>query len=109
MRPAWAMLLLGCGGAGGDSGADPRRAFAEGVAGAGCALYDECGLLDHFGGTREGCEAQLFGALLDHVTDPACAFDAAAADDCLAAYEAATCSSDGAPDADARCSAVCGG
>jgi len=75
-----------------------------------CARYDECDMLDFFGGTLETCQnyqQSFYQGAEDSGRDPCPNYDAKAAKDCVAAWEALTCAELTDGQLPAVCDSVC--
>lgn len=96
-----AILLTGCG--------LSEEKYAEKAAAEACGLYEECDLLEYFGGTYDACVTQMEAAVLAYVTSEDCDYDGGAAKSCLNEWKDATCEgSTTTGETDSACDDVCG-
>lgn len=107
------LLLVGCSlGADGvdddDAGAaDPLTVenFGERVANAQCSIYENCDLLEYFGGTFDSC-LDFFQPGWSRCAVE-CDFERALASECLGEWTAATCDSIQETAIDSACDELC--
>lgn len=88
-----------------------QEKFAARSAEGSCELYQECGLLDSFGGSLEACTFAIQDIQDAELADPVCAYDAKAARKCLKEIKDLTCDDfEGGSDGSStpNCDAVCG-
>ncbi|MCB9777956.1 MAG: hypothetical protein H6742_05285 [Alphaproteobacteria bacterium] len=97
-----AILLTGCG--------LSEEKYAQKSAEEACSLYEECDLLDFFGGDYETCVTTLEEATLAYVTSDACDYDGGAAKSCLNELKDLSCEADTSTDtsSSSACDDVCG-
>ncbi len=99
----WTALLAG--------GCYSPDQYAAEVATLECDLYQECALLDAFGGTHDSCLVAVEALELGRVTSDACDYSRSEARRCLSELAEATCDdlSDAALEDESACEVVCSG
>ncbi len=75
-----------------------------------CSRYDECGMLDFFGGTAESCEQYqaAFWASVQGATEDWCSeYDKATAKECVGDWETISCDDLASGNTPGSCDFVC--
>ena len=82
--------------------------YARTAAAQACSLYEECELLEYFGGTYDACLTQMEAAVLAYVQSAECDYDGQTAAACLEEWKDATCEGSTTGGTDSACDDVCG-